>query len=143
MSGSRYYPVPESAGGWRWLDPAQAATAGMDPVRLDTLARAHELLFGGFSWSMVIVRHGYLVREIASFNVQSTTRFDIWSGTKSFAATAWGLLLAGRLAVPDRPTLESPIYDLIPEGHPLTDPGKAHITVRQVLSMTGGFPGEQ
>jgi CubicO group peptidase (beta-lactamase class C family) len=41
------------------------------------------------------------------------------------------------------PTLDTAIYDLIPEGHPLTDPGKARITVGQVLSMTGGFTGEQ
>jgi CubicO group peptidase (beta-lactamase class C family) len=142
VSDRSYFPVSERDGGWRWLDPADAATAGMDPRRLAALARTHELLFGGFSWAMAIVRHGYLVQEIASFNVLSTTRFDLWSGTKSFAATAWGLLLSGRLDV-SPPTLDTAIYDLIPEGQPLTDPGKAHITVGQVLSMTGGFQGER
>lgn len=137
-----YYPPAESVGGWRWLDPAAAATVGMDPAALATFARSHGLLCGGFSWSMAVIRHGRLVCEIASFNVLSTTRFDIWSGTKSFAATAWGLLLNGGLTA-TAPTLDTPIYDLIPEGHPLTDPAKARITVGQVLSMTGGFPGER
>lgn len=141
MSEHIYFPPRDADGGWRWLDPADSAVAGMDPVRLDTFARAQEVLYGGFSWSMAIIRHGHLVREMASFNVLSTTRFDVWSGTKSFAATAWGLLLSGRLT-DSGPTLDTPIYDLIPAGRPLTDPGKADITVGQVLTMTAGFRGE-
>jgi CubicO group peptidase (beta-lactamase class C family) len=39
-------------------------------------------------------------------------------------------------------TLDLPIYELIPEGYPLTDPRKGRITVGQVLSMTSGFKGE-
>ena len=60
----------------------------MDAVKLDLWAGLQLAVHSGFSWSLVIIRHGYLVREIATFNVLSTTTFDIWSGTKSFSATA-------------------------------------------------------
>lgn len=118
----------------------------MDPTRLAVFADLQTLLHAGFSWSMVIVRHGYVVRELASFNVLSPTRFDLWSGTKTFAATAWGLVLSGSLVRADGrpfPTgIDAPIYGLIPEGYPLTDARKERITIGQVLSMTGGFRGE-
>jgi CubicO group peptidase (beta-lactamase class C family) len=118
----------------------------MDPIKLDVWAGGQLFVQAGFMWCLVIIRHGYLVREIATFNVLSTSTFDLWSGTKSFAATAWGLLLSGRVPCLSRgaPTvsLESPIYQFIPEGYPLTDSRKERITVGQVLSMTSGFKGE-
>jgi hypothetical protein len=79
MRADAYVPPPESQGGWRWLhSPDEVrALAGMDPVKLDLWAGLQLLLHGGFSWSLVIVRHGYLVREIATFNVLSSTTFDI------------------------------------------------------------------
>ena len=44
-------------------------------------------------WSVVIIRHGYVAREFYTFNIPIPNRFNIWSGTKSFTGTAWGLLL--------------------------------------------------
>jgi CubicO group peptidase (beta-lactamase class C family) len=143
-----YYPPPESRGGWRWLkDPAQVrAVAGMDPDKLDLLRQEQESLYGEHSWSIVVVRHGYLVREFYTHNVLIPTRFDVWSGTKSFTGTAWGLLLEdsrqGRLPNGQRVDLDSPAYSFIPEGHPLSDPRKERITVRHLLTMTSGIPGQ-
>ena len=148
VRANAYYPPPESRGGWRWLRSADEirAVAGVDPDGLDLWAELQSLNYGGYSWSVAVIRRGYLVREAASFNVLSASRFDIWSGTKAFTATAWGLLLEGDLPRRDpqapRVTLGSPIYGIIPEGYPLTDPRKTSITVGQVLSMTGGFRGE-
>jgi len=144
-----YYPPPESKGGWRWLkDPEEVhSIAGMNPEKLDLIQQRHEVLYGGDSWSMCIVRHGYLVREFYTFNVLVPTRFDIWSGTKSFTGTAWGLLLEdsrqNRLPHGQRINLDSPAYAYIPEGHPLTDPRKERITIRHLLTMTSGIPGEK
>jgi len=144
----KYYPPPESDGGWRWLQSADdiRELGGMDPAKLEVWARLQSLLYGGFSWSVVVIHHGYLVCEIATFYVLNTARSDIWSGTKSFTATAWGLLFDGRIPQLDRDsapvTLDSHIYDFIPEGDPLTDSRKREITVGQVLSMTAGFKGE-
>lgn len=148
MGTEPYFPPPESAGGWRWLRDADEvrAVAGMDAGALDQLAHTQELIFGGDSWSIAIIRRGYLVREYHTFNVLVPTRFDIWSSTKSFTGTAWGLLIndsrCGRLPGGVTVDLDSAAYDFIPEGHPLTDPRKECITIRHLLTMTSGIPGE-
>src|SRR5258706_13305399 len=143
----RYYPPPESRGGWRWLTGAEAIReqAGMDSAKLDQAMQTQEWLYGGDSWGIVIIRHGYLVREQYTFNVLIPTRFDVWSCTKTFTGAAWGLLLddsrSGRLSV--AVNLDSPAYDFISEGLPLSDPGKARITLRHLLTMTSGIKGEK
>jgi len=143
-----YYPPPESEGGWRWLRQPEEVrdVAGMDPDRLELVRQGQEFLYGGDSWSIAIIRHGYLVREFYTFNVLIPTRFDIFSGTKSFTGTAWGFLLddsrQDRLPDGQRVELDSPAYSFIPEGYPLTDPRKEQITFRHLLTMTSGIPGE-
>lgn len=143
------YPPPESQGGWRCIREPEAvrALAGMDSEKLDLVRQRQEFLYGGDSWAVVIIRHGYLVREFYTFNVLIPTRFDIWSGTKSFTGTAWGILLEdsrqARLPNDQRVDLDSPAYSFIPEGYPLTDPRKEHITIRHLLTMTSGIPGER
>jgi len=39
--------------------------------------------------------------------------------------------------------LDSIAYSFIPEGYPLTDPRKERITIRHLLTMTSGIPGEK
>ncbi len=119
----------------------------MDPSVLELLNREQERLASDSSFGVVIIRNGYLVHECYSFNVSPTTRFDVWSATKSLTSTAWGVGLAGG---GDRSrsggvelSLDTPIYDLIPEGHPLSDPRKARITIGQILGMTSGIRGER
>jgi CubicO group peptidase (beta-lactamase class C family) len=143
-----YYPPPESQGGWRYLttDEQIRQMAGMDPEQLELVRQIQGFLFGGDSWGIVIIRHGYLVREFYTFNVLVPTRFDVWSCTKSFAGTAWGLLLddsrQGQLPGGQQMDVDSPAYPFIPEGYPLTDPRKAQITLGHLLTMTSGIPGE-
>ncbi len=144
-----YYPPPESQAGWRWLQAPEDVRklAGMDSNQLDLVRQQQEFLYGGPSWSIVIIRHGYLVREFYTFNVLIPTRFDIWSGTKSFTGTAWELLLEesrqNKLPNGGHVDLDSPAYAHIPAGQPLTDPRKEDITTRHLLTMTSGLPGEQ
>lgn len=143
-----YYPLPESQGGWRWLDtPADVAkTARMDASKLDQIFELQSFLFGSEFSGIAIVRHGHLVREHYNFMGLTTGRYDIWSCTKSFSGTAWGLLLDdsrnGRLPRDKRVDLDSPAYSMIPEGYPLTDARKQDITMRHLLTMTSGIPGE-
>ncbi len=143
-----YYPPPESKGGWRWLKGLDEvrSVAGMDSEELDQVRQTEEFLYGGDSWAIVIIRHGYLVREFYTFNVLVPTRFDMWSGTKSFTGTAWGLLLEdsrqNRLPDGRQVELDSPAYDFIPEGYPLTDPRKERLTIRHLLTMTSGIAGQ-
>jgi CubicO group peptidase (beta-lactamase class C family) len=143
-----YYPPPESQGGWRWLaSPDEVRSqAGMKEEAIDQARQVQEFMFGGDIWGIVIIRHGYLVREYYTFGATASTSFDIHSGTKSFTGTAWGLLLEdsrlGRLPHGQTVTLDSPAYDFLPEGAPLSDPRKALIRIRHLLTMTSGIPGE-
>ncbi len=156
MNDSPYYPPSESRGGWRYLrDPDEIRSlAEMDPDTLDLARQEQEFLYSDSS-GIVIIRHGYLVREYYSFNVLIPTRFDIWSCTKSLTGTAWGILLddeqkrrciassAGPGNEDSAVNLDSPAYAYLPEGYPLSDPRKERITIRHLLSMTSGIPGEQ
>ena len=142
-----YYPPPESEGGWRWIEgPDQVRDlAGMDPEKLDLVLESQAFHYGGDQWSIVVIRHGFLVREFHTFNIPLPTRFNIWSGTKSFTGTAWGLLLEAsrRSELPNgqQVDLDTPAYPFIPEGYPLTDPRKELITFRHLLTMTSGIAG--
>jgi CubicO group peptidase (beta-lactamase class C family) len=139
-------PLAESRGGWSVIsDRDQArATAG---IELDALipARAWNEQFPVAS-AVVIIRRGHLVAEWYANGAQPGTRFNIHSCTKSFTGTAYGLLFEdsrqGRIQVPPGIDLDTPAYPHIPFGYPLTDPRKERITIRHLLSMNSGIPGE-
>jgi len=141
-----YYPLPESKGGWRSLmDAAQVrAVAGMDLDKLSP-ARAWNTQFPVAS-AVVVVRRGYLVAEWYENGTLPDTTFNIYSCTKSFTGTAYGILFEDeRQARPhsgQAVDLDSLAYAHIPAGYPLTDPRKERILFRHLLSMTSGIPGE-
>jgi CubicO group peptidase (beta-lactamase class C family) len=141
-----HYPAPESQGGWPALLDAEPVRelAGMDLAALAP-ARAWNVRHGVPS-SIAIVRHGYLVAEWYENGTAPDTCFNIHSCTKSFTGTAFGLLFEdarrGRLGEDPLIDLDTPAYAHIPAGHPLTDPRKAGITLRHLLSMCSGIPGE-
>jgi CubicO group peptidase (beta-lactamase class C family) len=148
IDAETYFPPFESGAGWRSVGSAEETRelTGFDPKILDITFGVHDRVYGGDSWSIAVIRNGWLVREHSTFIVSSTTRFDVWSSTKSFTATAWGHLLDefehGRVDNPLGVTLDTPVYDLIPEGQPLSDHRKSAITIRHLLTMTSGIPGE-
>ena len=84
------FPAPDDGAGWEVLsDPAAVARdGGMDPDRLARLFELQDFLFGGQNWASVIVRGGRIVWEHGSFMSLPTSRFDVWSCTKSVTATA-------------------------------------------------------
>jgi CubicO group peptidase (beta-lactamase class C family) len=137
-----YFPPADDDGGWRFAtsDEAVREMAGLNPDVLELLAREQEWQYGGDSWALSIVRHGTLAAEFRTFNVIDGTRFDVWSTTKSFTSLAFGILFDD-LGVGSRITLDSPAYDYIPAGFPLTDSRKTEITIGHLLSMTAGFVG--
>jgi CubicO group peptidase (beta-lactamase class C family) len=142
-----YVPPPESEGGWRWLASPEAVRAlgGIDPERLN-LACEYNSRFDASS-GVAIVRRGYLVAEWYENSALTTTRYDIWSCTKSFTGTAYGLLFddcrRGKLPPERSIDLDLPAYRFIPEGQPLTDERKLGIAFRHLLTMTSGIPGER
>jgi CubicO group peptidase (beta-lactamase class C family) len=147
LSAETYYPPSESAGGWRRCqnDEDRRNKAGMDPKRLQLMAQAQSQIFAG-PWAIAIVRKGYLVGEWFGVPAMPATTFDVWSCTKSATGIAFGMLFEDsrnhKLPGNVRIDLESPAYDFIPEGRPLTDPRKEKIRLKHLLSMTSGIPGQ-
>ena len=146
-SAEGYYPPPESAGGWRRCKTAEEVRrlAGMDPQKLNLVGRENVELYGG-PWALLVIRHGYIAGEWMGVPAMPQTTFDVWSCTKSATGIAYGLLLDDsrnhRLPEYAQIGLESLAYSYIPEGHPLSDPAKEKITLRELLTMTSGIPGE-
>jgi len=64
-SAGVYYPPPESAGGWRRChnDDEVRRLAGFDSRRLDYVGLSHRAMAYDGPWVIVVIRHGYLVRE--------------------------------------------------------------------------------
>jgi len=147
LTAGTYYPPSESAGGWRRCvtDDEVRNNAGMDPQRLRVIGQDHVQIYGG-PWAIAIVRKGYLVGEWFGVPAMPATTFDVWSATKSATGITMGLMLddSRNHRLPGNVTidLESPAYDFIPEGQPLSDPRKAKIQLKHLLSMTSGIPGE-
>jgi len=144
---NNYTPPPESAGGWRWCKTPEEirSLAGMDPDKLELIKQEQLQLFAG-PWQIVIIHKGYLVAEWYGVPTMPTTTFDGWSSTKSSTGIAFGLLLDDsrqhKLPHDAQIDLDTPIYDYVPEGFPLSDPEKKKIKLKHVLSMTSGIPGE-
>jgi CubicO group peptidase (beta-lactamase class C family) len=151
-----YFPPPESQGGWRSLLPERAEpaaeqksrtreTAGVDWDKLK-LAWEHNAAAPGAT-GMVVIRRGYLVGEWYK-DGDRTTAFNIYSSSKSYMSTAFGLILAefGNRALPDGRTLtlDTKVCNeaWIPESLPLPDARKADITVRNLLNMASGIGPE-
>ncbi|MBI3974587.1 MAG: serine hydrolase [Chloroflexi bacterium] len=151
-TGAAYFPPPEPAGGWRVLgDRREIAARGLDPDRLDELADWMATLqypapYPPSPWGLLVVKDGWIVAERYD---QPGTRYrplGIASIGKSLSSLAFGQWLEagrrGEAAV--RLDLDAPVYDrrYLPEGFPLSDPRKAAITFRQVLTHTSGIKPE-
>jgi hypothetical protein len=165
--GIRYYPPPESKGGWRVLkDIGCIRSIGrMNPAKLESAwecniqARAkprspeqkhlnpydERLIPEATRSSVLVVRHGYIVGEWYQ-NADENTRWNIHSCGKSFTGTAYGMLfqdsLEKELPSGKHIDLRSYAYSYISEGSPLTDPYKERITVHHLLTMTSCIKGE-
>ena len=134
-----YFPPAESQGGWRACLMAEEVRerTGLEAREL-RLAAEQNALQASTTSSLVVIRRGWLAAEYHEVSALPTTRFDVWSCTKSFTGTAYGVLFAERPEL----GLETKAYEHIPEGHPLTDPRKADISLGHLLTMTSCIPGE-
>ena len=141
-----YFPPAETAGGWRICDgPDRVRAAGMNSDRLEYI-HSTALAFHPSPWAVAIIRGGQVTAEWYAVPTLPTTTFDIWSCTKAFTSLAFGMLLEdsrnGAAGLPRAFELDSPAYDFIPAAWPLSDARKTAITIRHLLSMTSGIPGE-
>jgi CubicO group peptidase (beta-lactamase class C family) len=153
---STYFPPPESRGGWRSLLPEDGEpsaeqkskireVAGVDWDKLKT-AWEHNAAAPGAT-GLLVIRRGYIVGEWYKDASRSTT-YNIYSSSKSYMSTAFGLILAdfGNGKLPDGRllTLETKVCNAqwLPESLPLSDSRKADATVRNFLNMASGVGPE-
>src|SRR5262245_40447348 len=153
---SNYFPPSEEQGGWRSLLPDSGdpdserkanirKTAGMDWDKLESAWQFNATAPG--ATGLLVIRKGYIAGEWYR-GCDRTKAFNIYSSSKSYTSTAFGLILedfgAGPLPSGKTLTLDTKVCNAewIPESLPLPDPRKADITVRHLLNMTSGIGSE-
>jgi CubicO group peptidase (beta-lactamase class C family) len=140
--GSRYFPPPESQGGWRQLTKPEdiRRMAGMDPAKLAGL-KQWLLDSDGRTFAADVIRHGYLVLEVERGNSAKTDSRRVASVSKAVCATV--LAIASERSqhglTPRKMKFDDPAFQFIPWAQPLSDPRKAKITVKQLLNHTSGI----
>ncbi len=150
---SDYFPPPEEQGGWRTLLPALGEPDDSQKARIREV--------GGVDWDglraawdhnakgpgatgLLVIRHGHIVGEWYKDGDRAQP-FNIYSSSKSYTSTAFGLILSdfGNPPLPGGKTLSLDTKvcndEWIPESLPLPDPRKAEITVRNLLNMLSGL----
>jgi len=151
------FPPPEDQGGWKTLLPgsglpdaaAKAEIQKRAGVDWDKLALAWDYnaaIPGGTGF--VVIRHGVIVGEWYRGGDKATP-YNIYSSSKAYTSTAFGLILSdfGAVAMPagrKSLTLDTEVCnsEWLPESLPLPDPRKAEITVRHLLNMASGVGPE-
>jgi CubicO group peptidase (beta-lactamase class C family) len=153
---AKYFPPPETQGGWRSLLPEKGdpdserkakirEVAGVDWDKLEK-AWEHNAAAPGAT-GLLVIRRGSIVGEWYR-DADRDTKFLIYSSSKSYTSVAFGLLLAdsaaGKLPGGKTLTLDTKVCNAewIPEALPLPDPRKAEITVRNLLNMVSGIGPE-
>jgi CubicO group peptidase (beta-lactamase class C family) len=112
----------------------------MDPARLaelqEWLLRSDERDFAA-----VVIRNGHIVLEVERGNSAKTDARRVASVSKAICATV--LAIASERSqhgqTPRVMRFEDLAFDFIPWAHPLSDPRKARITVKQLLNHTSGL----
>jgi len=131
-----YWPTQ----GWRTSTPeAQGVDSGL-------LAQAVELIReqGIAVDSLLIVRHGYVVLDAYFYPYSADRLHDVASVTKSIMSTLTGIAIEEGVIG----GLDAPLASFFPEvTSPSSDPRKARITIRDLVSMSSGIrcgyePGE-
>jgi CubicO group peptidase (beta-lactamase class C family) len=152
---TKYFPPSESKGGWRTLLPEMGepdteqkskirSVAGVD---WDKLASAWDLdrSVDGPT-GLFVIRRGYIVGEWYK-DCHRNKKFNIYSSSKGYTSVAFGMLLAdreaGKLPGVKKLTLDTKVCaeEWLPQALPLSDPRKADITLRHLLTMTSGIAG--
>jgi CubicO group peptidase (beta-lactamase class C family) len=153
---SDYFPPAEGEGGWRSLAPSDGdpdaqqkakirTSAGVDWDKLRLAWQHNESAEG--PTGLIVVRRGYVVGEWYR-DCYRTTEFNIYSCSKAYTSTAYGMILSDFAAEGRKDdqalSLDTPVCNekWVKESLPLTDPRKAQITVRQLLNMASGL-GEE
>ena len=150
---SDYFPPQEEQGGWRSLLPAEGEPDDSQKAKIrevggvdwDVLKAAwdHNASAAGGT-GLLVIRRGHIVGEWYRGG-DRTKAFNIYSSSKSYTSTAFGLILSdfgnGPLPSGKALSLDTKVCNAewIPESLPLPDPRKSEITVRNLLNMASGL----
>ncbi len=127
-----YWPTS----GWRTAAPADQ---GMDPAVLDDLDTKVPAYHSQVR-SLLVVRHGYLVYERSWQGFDAADGQELHSITKSIISALVGIALAER----HLKSLDQTVAQLLAAHLPNdADPRWGQVTVRQLLTMTGGLAGDE
>jgi len=138
-NSAAYFPPPESQGGWRTLEKEDdlRQPGGMSPEKLAQL-RQWLLASDDRSFAAVVVHHGYIVLQVERGNSAKTDCRRVASVSKAICATV--LAIASKQSqqglTSRKMRFDDPAFEFIPWAQPLSDPRKAHITVKQLLNHT-------
>lgn len=145
LGADAYFPPAESKGGWRKLnDPEDIRKiGGMDVDKLNEL-KEWLLKSDDRDFAAVVIRHGHVVLEVERGNSSKTDSRRVASVSKAVCATV--LAIAAEQSqpgkTPKKMSFDDRAFDFIPQAHPLSDPRKALITVKQLLNHTSGITPE-
>ncbi len=93
------------------------------------------------NFAAVVIRYGYLVLEVERGNSAKTDSRRVASVSKAVCATV--LAIASEQSqqgqTPKKMKFDDQAFQFIPWAHPLSDPRKEKITVRQLLNHTSGI----
>jgi CubicO group peptidase (beta-lactamase class C family) len=126
-----YWPTA----GWRTAAPADQ---GMDPQVLDDLDTQVPERYPQVR-SLLVVRRGYLVYERYWQGFDAADGHEIHSITKSITSALVGIALGDHHLKSLDQTVGELLAAHLPKG---ADPRVRAVTVRQLLTMTGGLPGD-
>lgn len=130
VTGERVWPTL----GWPTSTPEEQ---GLDSAHLDRAAQRAEKM--GIA-SLLVFRHGYLVHENYFGKTKASTRFSMYSVTKSFTSTLAGIAVdQGYISSIDTPVREA-LPNLVVKT---TSPEKDQMTLRHLLTMTSGLDWEE
>ena len=139
---ARYFPPSESQGGWRKLEMPQEIRreAGMNPDKLDELKK-WLLESDKRDFAAVVIRRGYVVLEVERGNSAKTDSRRVASVSKAVCATVLAIASEqSQLGFGHRKmSFDDMAFQFIPWAHPLSDPRKETITVKQLLNHTSGI----
>jgi CubicO group peptidase (beta-lactamase class C family) len=112
----------------------------MDPDKLAEL-RQWLLASDKRDFAAVVIRNGYVVLEVERGNSAKTDARRVASVSKAVCATVLAIAAdeSQKGRTPKKMSFDDPAFDFIPWAHPLTDPRKAKVTVRQLLNHTSGI----
>lgn len=140
-----YFPPPESEGGWRRLSTREETetSAGMSSEKI---AELQEWLLASDNrpFAAVVIRNGWIVLQVERTKSAVNETGNVKSCAKAICASVLAIASeasqSGKL--PRKMSFDDPAFQFIPWAHPLSDPRKSQITVKQLLNHTSGITPE-